>query len=227
MQKTRGFGLNDPSRGRPSGWWASQQAWAVDTCGTASFWPSSRCRSTCTASRQEHGGRAVLVVGLVMPGIAAASEAPPPAVASGAWPGPPVENKCRLHYNGAPGTCNRRRHRAGPGPRRACRGRPPETCSGRIHYNRRRRRTASLLARARRQRYGFAGVLLHWRGFARRRAGKEWTSAAMEDECGSAAPRRRALGLFFGSAQQNRASVERHTSLKTCRAFRSTRSRSE
>ena len=42
---------------------------------------------------------------------------------------------------------------------------------------------------------------------------EEWTSAAMEDECGSQAPHGVRRPVLV-AAQQNRASVERHTSLK-------------
>ena len=144
-----------------------------------------------------------------MPGIAAASEAPALAVASGAWPGPPVGNTCRLHYNGAPGTCSRRRRRAAPGRRRAYHGLPLYSCSGRIHYNRRRRRTASLLVPRGAQPW------LCWVGswaLARR---CELRGVDVRSDGGRM--RLRSLdGVLcwpvFGSAQQNRASVERHTS---------------
>ena len=144
MLLRRGFGLNDQNRGRPSVWLELLAAWAAGTCGTAVVWPNSHCRSTCTASPRARGGRAALAV--------VVWEAPAPVVVRGAWPGPPVGCTCRRHCNALLDTCNLLHRRAGPGLQLSYHGRPPETCSGRIHYTLRRRRTASCCGASTRRR---------------------------------------------------------------------------
>ena len=56
---------------------------------------------------------------------------------------------------------------------------------------------------------------LHWAWFCAAASCEVWTSAAMEDECGSAGVLTACVGPWVRAPQQNRASVERHTRLKT------------
>ena len=162
-----------------------------------------------------------------MPGIAAASEAPAPVVVQGAWPGPPADCTCRRHCNALLDTCNLLHRRAGPGLQLSYHGRPPETCSGRIHYTLRRRRTASCrgaIARGRscrgdaagieRARLGLAcaGVGGSWAFLRLRRAARSGRPQRWRTNAAPQAPLRRASAGCV--ARKNRASVERHTSFK-------------